>query len=171
MLSVILVLPTSYAAVSILWRLFCLDFSSQWRDQFSFPPQRNDFEVMMFDQLSVIFDNTTYIDKLKGVKRHQQRNMFDSLVFTFGNFGISWLLPISTSSLGNSHFPENLWIFFTAYYFPLTMKSSFLEFNFSHKQIEWRKLTQSAFSYFSNQGITLQMPPSSKNSPKTRQVI
>lgn len=53
--------------------------------------------VMMFDQFSVIFDNTTYIHKLKGMKRNQRRNMYDSLVFTFGEtMGFGWLLPKPT---------------------------------------------------------------------------
>jgi len=61
--------------------------------------------VMMFDQFSVIFENTTYIDKLKGVKRQQRRNMYDSLVFTFGgDIGIPWLLPHSPSKIALNNF-------------------------------------------------------------------
>lgn len=52
--------------------------------------------LMLYDQLSVIFENTTYIDKLKGVVKEKTRNARESLEFTFGEpLGPYALLPKS----------------------------------------------------------------------------
>jgi len=50
--------------------------------------------IMMFDQLTVVYDNTTYIDKLQGRKR-VRRSKMDSLRELFGELSpsITWLLP------------------------------------------------------------------------------
>lgn len=51
--------------------------------------------VMMFDQLSCIFESNTYIDRLKGKKRGN-KGMKDSLEFVFGEpLGAGWFFPKS----------------------------------------------------------------------------
>jgi len=51
--------------------------------------------VMMFDQLSCIFESVTYIDRLKGKKRGN-KGILESLTFVFGETpGFGWILPKS----------------------------------------------------------------------------
>jgi hypothetical protein len=51
--------------------------------------------VMMFDQLSCIFESNTYIDRLKKKKRGK-KSMKDSLEFVFGEpISVGWLFPKS----------------------------------------------------------------------------
>jgi len=55
--------------------------------------------IMLFDQLSVVFDNTTYIDKLKGNSKNKERKTkYESLISLFGeSLTFGWLLPKSST--------------------------------------------------------------------------